>query len=154
MKVDGRKLIDHFKRHLRDHNLPVTHQRLAVADIVFSADAHLSVEDIARALKRRGVKIGTATVYRTLDVLKRGGLIREHDFGEGFKRYEPAAGEEQHQHLICSECGRVVEFTNERLERMVALIAEEVEFRPHRHRLEIYGLCRDCQRANPLARTR
>ncbi|MGH7754079.1 MAG: Fur family transcriptional regulator [Gemmatimonadales bacterium] len=154
MKVDARKHLDHFRHHLRDHNLPVTHQRLAVADVVFTAEAHLSVDEIERALKRRGVRVGTATVYRTLDVLKQGGLIREHDFGEGFKRYEPASGQEQHQHLICAGCGKVMEFANERLERMVALVAEEVEFRPHHHRLEIHGLCRECQQANPLARTR
>jgi len=55
---------------------------------------------------------------------------------------------------ICSSCGQVTEFANDRLERMIALLAEEVAFRPHHHRLEIYGLCRSCQQANPLARTR
>jgi Fur family ferric uptake transcriptional regulator len=81
--------------------------------------------------------------------------VTEHDFGEGFKRYEPGSGGgEPHEHCICSSCGAVTEFSNDRLERMIALLAEEVEFRPHRHRLEIYGLCRRCQQSNPLARAR
>jgi Fur family ferric uptake transcriptional regulator len=100
------------------------------------------------------VAVGTATIYRTLDLLVRAGLAKEHDFGEGFKRYEPLAAGQAHEHCICSSCGQVTEFANDRLERMIALLAEEVEFRPHHHRLEIYGLCRTCQQANPLARAR
>jgi Fur family ferric uptake transcriptional regulator len=93
-------------------------------------------------------------VYRTLDLLVKSGLVREHDFGEGFKRFEPLPAGHAHEHCICQSCGKVMEFSNERLERMIALLAEEVAFRPHHHRLEIYGLCRDCQQANPLARVR
>lgn len=154
MKVDGAKQLDAFRRYLGDHNLPLTQQRLAVAEVLFFAAEHLSAEDIAQQLSRRGEAVGTATVYRTLDLLVRSGLVREHDFGEGFKRYEPVAAGQVHEHCICSSCGRVMEFSNDRLERMIALLAEEVEFRPHHHRLEVYGLCRQCQQANPLIRTR
>lgn len=154
MKVDGVKLLEQFRRHLAEHTLPATQQRLAVADAVFFADAHLSADEVSQRVARRGVAVGTATVYRTLELLVRAGLAKEHDFGEGFKRYEPVAPGEVHEHCICSSCGRVTEFSNDRLERMIALLAEEVEFRPHHHRLEIYGLCRSCQQANPLARAR
>ena len=154
MKVDGAKLLDGFRRYLSDHNLPLTQQRLAIAEILFFAADHLSAEDVARQLARKGEAVGTATVYRTLDLLVRSGLVREHDFGEGFKRYEPMAAGQVHEHCVCSSCGKVMEFSNDRLERMIALLAEEVEFRPHHHRLEVYGLCRECQQANPLTRTR
>ena len=153
MKVDGGQLLEEFRRYLAEHNLPATQQRLAVAEAVFFAGEHLSAEQVGRAVAKR-VTVGTATVYRTLDLLVRTGLAKEHDFGEGFKRYEPLAAGQVHEHCICSACGRVTEFANDRLERMIALLAEEVEFRPHHHRLEIYGLCRTCQQANPLARTR
>ena len=161
MKVDGQKALDAFRRHLQDHGLPVTHQRLAVAEAIFFSGEHLSAEDVAMRVAQRGGAIGTATVYRTLDLLVRSGLVAQHDFGDGFKRYEPQAGEgagggaaAAHEHCICSSCGKVMEFSNDRLERMIALLAEEVEFRPHRHRLEVYGLCRRCQQSNPLARAR
>lgn len=154
MKVDGAALLAAFRRYLSDHNLPATQQRLAVAEVVFFAGEHLSVEDVAARVARAGPPVGTATVYRTLDLLMRGGLVRQHDFGEGFRRYEPMAAGQAHEHCICTGCGRVREFTNDRLERMIGLLAEEAEFRPDRHRLEIYGLCRDCQQANPLARAR
>lgn len=144
-KVDGKALLELFRRYLRDHNLPVTHQREAVAETLFFAGEHLSVGDLERALRTRDVRIGKATVYRTLDLLREAGLVQEHDFGEGFKRYEPLAAQSHHEHLICMECGKVVEFSSERLERLKALIAEEHGFRHHHHRMEIYGICRACQ---------
>lgn len=144
-KVDGRALLELFRRYLRDHNLPVTDQREAVAETVFFASAHLSVGDIERELQQRGIHVGKATVYRALGLLATAGLVQEHDFGEGFKRYEPLAAQSQHEHLICLACGKVVEFSSERLERMKVLIADEHGFRHHHHRLEIYGFCRNCQ---------
>lgn len=154
MKVDGGRLLEEFRRYLSDHNLPATHQRLAVAEVLFAAADHLSADEVARRVAKRGEPVGTATLYRTLDLLVKSGLAKEHDFGEGFRRYEPMAAGQAHEHCICSSCGRVMEFSNDRLERMIALLAEEVEFRPHHHRLEIYGLCRSCQQSNPLARAR
>jgi Fur family ferric uptake transcriptional regulator len=158
MQVDGQALLAIFRRYLHEHSLPVTHQRLAVAEAIFSSGAHLSVEEIAGRVAQQGGPVGTATVYRTVELLVESGLVTENDFGEGFKRYEPGSGEEgrgqPHEHCICSSCGAVTEFSNDRFERMIALLAEEVEFRPHHHRLEIYGLCRRCQQSNPLARAR
>lgn len=154
MKVDSARLTEAFRRYLSDRTLPATNQRLAVARAVFEAEDHLSVDEVSRRVTAVGAAVGTATVYRTLDLLVRSGLAREHDFGEGFKRYEPAVPGERHEHCVCTACGRVTEFANDRLERMIGLLAEEVAFRPHHHRLEVYGLCRACQQSNPFARTR
>ena len=104
------------------------------------------MDRIIRRLRDQGEAVGTATVYRTLDVLVESGLVRAHDFGEGFKRYEPMSAQAHHEHLICERCGRVVEFQNERLERMLPVIADEHAFQHSRHRVEIYGVCRDCRR--------
>ena len=145
-KVDGQALLETFRTYLRDHNLPVTQQRDAIAETIFFGKAHLSVGDIERALRSRGSQVGKATIYRTLDLLLLAGVVEEHDFGEGFKRYEPLAARSHHEHLICKECGKVVEFSSERLERMKSLIADQYGFRYHHHRLEIYGICRGCQR--------
>lgn len=145
-KVDAEALLEVFRKYLRDHNLPVTHQREAIARAVFFSDEHLSVGDIERSLEIDGVRAGKATIYRTLELMSRGGLVQEHDFGEGFKRYEPLGAQTHHEHLICVECGKVVEFSSERFERMKSLIADEYGYRYHHHRLEIYGVCPDCQK--------
>lgn len=142
---EGAALLDRFRRYLRDHRLPVTRQRDLVAEIVFGSDEHLSVDEIQRRLAERGERVGTATVYRTLEVLVESGLVRAHDFGEGFKRYEPMPTQSHHEHLICVRCGRVVEFANERLERMLPIFADEHGFQHQHHRVEIYGVCRECR---------
>ncbi len=137
--------MERFRVYMRDRNLPLTHQREAVAAALFYSDEHLSVDDIEAALRRNEVHVGKATVYRTLDLLVRADLVDEHDFGEGFRRFEPRSARNHHEHLICTSCGKVVEFTSERIERMKALIADEHGFRHHHHRLDIYGVCSDCQ---------
>ncbi|HVM42233.1 MAG TPA: Fur family transcriptional regulator [Gemmatimonadales bacterium] len=142
---EGVELLEEFRRYLREHGLPVTTQREQVAEAVLVSAGHLSVEDIEQQLRGRGLHIGKATVYRTLDILARSGMITERDFGEGFRRYERVPGHPHHEHLICTRCGKVIEFTNERLERLKALVAEEYGFQHHHHRLDIYGLCRECQ---------
>ncbi|HEX3273220.1 MAG TPA: Fur family transcriptional regulator [Gemmatimonadales bacterium] len=142
---EGEALLERFRRYLREHRLPVTRQRDLVAQAVFLAEDHPSVDAILRAVKAGGEHVGTATVYRTLDVLVESGLVRAHDFGEGFKRYEPVPGQTHHEHLICEQCGRVVEFQNEPLERMLPIIADEHGFQHRRHRVEIYGVCRECR---------
>ncbi|MBA3495910.1 MAG: transcriptional repressor [Gemmatimonadota bacterium] len=142
--AEGAALLERFRRYLREHRQPVTRQRDLVAQTVFLSDDHPSVEGIRRALKERGEHVGTATVYRTLEVLVESGLVRAQDFGEGFKRYEPMPAQADHEHLICERCGRVVEFQNDRLERMLPIIADEHGFQHQRHRVEIYGVCREC----------
>jgi Fur family ferric uptake transcriptional regulator len=149
-KVDGKALLEVLRRYLRDHNLPVTHQREAIATAVFFSDAHPSVGDIERLLRQQKIRAGKATVYRTLELLLNAGLVQEHDFGEGFRRYEPLDAQRHHEHLICLHCGKVVEFSSERIERMKSLIADEHGFRHRHHRLEIYGICRECQRRDAI----
>jgi len=137
-----------FGRYLRDQGLPVTHQREAVAEVVFASDEHLSVDDIEKELRERGDRIGKATIYRTLDLLVRSRLVEEHDFGEGFKRYEHRLSHHPvHEHLICLECGTVTEFESHELYGVENRVRAEYGFTPVRRRLEIYGLCRSCRDA-------
>lgn len=139
--------LEQFRTYLRQHNLPVTQQRLAIAGVVFASDRHLSVEEVASDVAAHGENAGTATIYRTLDLLVKSGLVVERDFGEGFRRFEPSRGIPHHEHLLCTVCGRVDEFRDERLERMTTLIAESHGYSRQRHRLVIYGVCTDCQRS-------
>ncbi len=137
-----------FGRYLRDQGLPVTQQREAIAELVFGSDGHLSVDEIERDLRAGGERIGKATIYRTLDLLVRSKLVEEHDFGEGFKRYEHRLSRQpDHDHLICLECSRVTEFKSRELRELQDRVARAEGFRPSRHKLEIYGLCAPCQEA-------
>lgn len=135
-----------FSRYLREKGLPITQQREAVAQIVFSSSGHLSVEDIAQRLRQEDERIGKATIYRTLDLLVKSKLVEEHDFGEGFKRYEHRLSRQPvHEHLICVECGTVIEFRSDEVQRIEERMLQDHGFTPARHRLEIYGLCQECR---------
>jgi Fur family ferric uptake transcriptional regulator len=134
-----------FRAYLREHNLPITAQRLAIADVLAGSTRHLSAEEISRELGVRHLRVGTATVYRTLELLVTSGLVVERDFGEGFRRYEAARDAPHHEHLICTRCGQVREFRDERLERMTTLLAEAHGYVRQSHRLVIHGTCDDCR---------
>ena len=137
-----------FSRYLREQGLPITQQREAVAQVVFSSNGHLSVEEIEQRLRQGEERIGKATIYRTLDLLVKSKLVEEHDFGEGFKRYEHRLSRQPvHEHLICVECGTVIEFRSDEVARIEQRVVSEHGFEPTRHRLEIYGLCRECRSA-------
>jgi Fur family transcriptional regulator, ferric uptake regulator len=142
---DAAALLERFRRHLRERRLPVTRQRLAVAGAIFHSEDHPSVEELQRRVRASGTSVGTATLYRTLMVLVESGLVREHEFGEGRRRYEPATAVAAHEHLICERCGQVVEFANDRLERMLRMTADEQRFLYRRHRLDVHGVCAACR---------
>ena len=137
---------DRFREFLRSRNLPVTEQRLRVLDVLASTHKHVNVDEILDRLRRTGPVIGKATVYRTLDLLVESRLVQEHDFGEGFKRYEYLAGPPHHEHLICESCGKLIEFTSGEVEELERELARAHNFQPRYHRLEVYGLCEDCRR--------
>ncbi|HET7041728.1 MAG TPA: Fur family transcriptional regulator [Gemmatimonadales bacterium] len=124
----------------------MTRQRDLVAGALFAADGHLTVEALQRRLRGEGHPVGTATLYRTLDLLVEAGLARRHDFGEGTRRFEAHAPLDEHGHCICTRCGAVTEFTHDRVDRMLGVVADEHGFRLERHRVELHGLCRECQR--------
>ena len=137
-------MVDRFRRYLRDRRLPVTRQRVVVAEVLLDSLDHPSVDVLRRRLAERGEPVGLATLYRTVEALVQSGLVREHDFGEGFKRYEPADDGSEHAHLVCGRCGGVVEFSNDRLERMLRMTADEHHFQYQRPRVEIHGVCSSC----------
>ena len=141
-----------FREWLRQHALPVTPQRLTIAEIVLASLRHLSADDVAVELAARGSKAGIATVYRTLDLLVASGLAVERDFAEGFRRFEAARDHEGHEQLLCTVCGVVERIFDEALDRLLAAAAETRGFERERYRLVIYGVCRACRQGTaPLA---
>lgn len=136
--------LDDFRAYLGERNLPATRQRLRIAEILFGTHHHVSADEILERLEREGEAIAKATVYRTLDLLLTARLIREHDFGEGFRRYEPRPTRPHHEHLVCTSCGKVIEFEAAEIDRVGADVAALHGFRPLHHKVEIYGLCEEC----------
>jgi Fur family ferric uptake transcriptional regulator len=139
-------LMDRFRDYLHEHKLPVTGQRLAIANLVLAANKHLSAEDVAAALEQSGHSAGLATVYRTLDLLVASGLAVERDFGEGFRRFEASRDLPNHYHLTCTVCGAVIEFFDNTISDVIRRTAATRGFVPSHHKLIVQGTCRACRR--------
>jgi Fur family ferric uptake transcriptional regulator len=136
-----------LNRFMAEHGLKSTRQRSLIVDAFFEQGGHVSVEELVGQVRRRDPRVSTATVYRTMKLLTECGLAHARHFGDGQTRYESAAGREHHDHLICTRCGTIVEFENDRIEALQQLVAKKHGFVVTDHKMELYGLCRDCQAA-------
>ncbi len=132
-----------FAQFIQDQGLKTTRQRNTIVAVFFRLRGHISVEELLVEVKRVNPRIGYATVYRTLHLLVESGLVEERRFGDGLARYEGHSDVEHHDHMICLECGEISEFFNPRLEALQEQLAEENNFEIYRHRLELYGACKD-----------
>lgn len=133
----------------------VTGTRMAVAEVFFGMAGHPGVEEVIAQVRRRHPGIGDATVYRTMRLLVESGLVVPREFGEGFARYEAVAEAGHHNHLVCTACGHIIEFTDPAVDAIHRAVTERHGFLASDHRLEIYGLCSDCrQRGGPPPRAR
>jgi Fur family ferric uptake transcriptional regulator len=140
--------------YLAQSGLRVTQQRRAIAEVFFDFPGHPNIDELYTRVRALHPNIGQATVYRTLKLLVDSGLAEPSRFGDGTTRYEAADEDAHHDHLICTECGHIVEFRNDEIERHQEEIARALNFRMTDHRMVIYGSCLDtaCPRRSRPAR--
>lgn len=129
--------------YMNKQGLRSTGQRRAIIDTFFDTSEHLTIEQLLELVHKRDKKIGYATVYRTLKMLVACGIVHEHNFGDGATRYELADEKAHHDHLICTECGRITEFEEPLIELLQDRIASRYDFVVEHHKHELYGHCRD-----------
>ena len=134
-----------FAEFIQRKGLKTTRQRNTIISVFFRLRGHISVEELLNEVKKVNPRIGYATVYRTLHLLVESNLVEERRFGDGLARYEGHSDVEHHDHMICLECGMISEFYNPRLEALQEKLAEENNFQIYRHRLELYGACKDTE---------
>lgn len=131
---------DRLERYLQDNGLRMTRQRQLIAEAFFAHSGHPNIDDLYDIVRNEDPSIGQATVYRTLKLLVDSGLASQSRFGDGPARYE-SVGNDHHDHLICVDCGRIVEFRNDTIERLQEQIASEQGFEMTDHEMIIYGRC-------------
>jgi Fur family ferric uptake transcriptional regulator len=132
---------------IAERGLKQSRQREVVAAAFFSAPGHLSADELVHRVRAVDRRVSVATVYRTLKLLGESGLAVPRHFDEAQTRWESAVGRTHHDHLICSRCGTIVEFENDEIERLQALVARRHGFEVESHRLELHGRCAGCRRA-------
>src|SRR5258705_13980276 len=135
-----------FLKHIQQKGLKRTSQRDLILDIFLRTEEHLSSEDLYRLVQKEDPSIGQTTVYRTLKLLTDAGLAREVRFGDGRTHYEHNYKHQNHDHMICSECGRIIEFYSPELEAIQDAMAAKYRFQLTEHLLRMIGICADCRR--------
>lgn len=134
-----------FLDHLKVAGLKRTMQRDVILDVFLETEGHSSAEDLHQLVKARDPHVGFTTVYRTLKLLAECGLAREESLGDGRSRYEHLYNHQHHDHLICTECGLLIEFFSEVIENKQDEIALQYDFLATHHSHRIFGLCHECQ---------
>jgi len=136
-----------FLKHIQKKGLKRTSQRDLILDVFLRTEEHLSNEDLYRLVQKEDPGVGQTTVYRTLKLLTEAGLAREVRFGDGRTHYEHNYKHQHHDHMICSECGKIIEFYSAELEAIQDAMAAKHRFQITQHLLRIIGVCVDCRRA-------
>jgi Fur family ferric uptake transcriptional regulator len=134
-----------FHQHIQRAGLKRTAQRDLILEVFLRTEEHLSSEDLYRLVQREDPAIGQTTVYRTLKLLTDAGLAREVRFGDGRTRYEHNYKHPHHDHMICTECGKTIEFFSADLEKLQDKIAARHKFEISNHTLRMFGYCSDCR---------
>ena len=143
----GSRTVSRIERACRDQGIKMTVQRRVIARVLSDSDDHPDVQELHRRAVAIDDRISLATVYRTVRLFEEADILERHDFGDGLARYEESP-EEHHDHLICLECDRIVEFEDDEIEALQDTLAQRHGFVLKRHKHELYGVCGDCQATN------
>ena len=148
----ARQAVERLAAWLEAKGLKHSRQRDVIVETFFAAGGHEPVDGLVARVRARDPRVSVATVYRTMKLLAECGLAVPRRFEDGQTRYEPAGNRGHHDHLICTGCGRIVEFENERIEDLQRRVARSHGFEVESHKLELYGRCAACRGAGEKGR--
>lgn len=133
-----------FTDYLEQNNQRKTSERFVILDEIYSRTDHFDADSLFIELKKKKFHISLATVYNTLDLLVGCKLVTKHQFGNNLARYEKSYGFRQHDHLICLDCNKVMEFCDPRIHQISTRMGDLLNFEIPHHSLILYGHCRGC----------
>ncbi|OUR70489.1 transcriptional repressor [Arcobacter sp. 31_11_sub10_T18] len=144
---NNEEIIEELKKIVKQKGLKYTEQREIVLNVLINATDHLSAEEVYNEIKKSYPEsnIGIATVYRALSFLEEVHLIASIAFGTEGKKYESNA-KAHHDHLICTSCGKIIEFLDNEIEKRQDKIAKKNNFKIVSHSMQLYGTCEDCSK--------
>lgn len=142
MKGSEKKVKEKILTYMSSNGLRITSQRRAIIDAAFNTSDHYTTEDLLARARKIDSSVSRATVYRTLPVLVKAGVLRELDLGKDYKYYDPNyATHPNHNHIICKDCDKIIEFEDYCLDVRESVIATSMGFKPEQVKLRIEGRC-------------
>lgn len=139
-----------FHEFLRDRGLKYTEERERILRAVMKNDEHFEAEQLLMDMRQSGMRVGKATVYRTLKLLVACGIVKEVHFSNKQVHYEHTYGQDPHDHMVCRRCGRIIEFDAGDVLRLRTALAASRGFHALSHRFQITGLCEACVKSCPI----
>jgi Fur family transcriptional regulator, ferric uptake regulator len=149
-----------FDEHLKRKGLRMTDQRRTMVRAALDQRGHFTAEDLHNRLVGEGEPVSLATVYRALSLLEEAAIVEGHDFADGQRRYEGMLRREHHDHMVCRDCGAVIEFRNPQIEELQEDVVREHGFRIQGHVHNLYVTCealrltRTCERRDRVRQDR
>ena len=149
--TDYDTLLISFRDILKKNRLKFTKQRGIILETLYNNSGHFTPEELLTLIQNRypNLTIGIATIYRTLGLLEKSNIIDSISFGAKGKKYEIGANA-HHDHLVCLECEKLIEFCDDTIEKQQEIIANKFNFKMTGHTMNIVGICKECQDKNKI----